>query len=398
MDAPANFRLSDQYLQLKGKLHRHLITLIEERDLQVGDWPRPRLRRFIDDNVRGYVQDNRLAVNTREAAVLSQDVEDELVGLGPLQELVDDESIDDIVVNGPRKVFIERSGRLEKAAVRFSDNAHVIRVVQRILSPIGRRVDEFHPMVDARLPDGSRVNAIIPPVALDGPCVSIRKFRREPLSSADLIASGSVTQEILDYLSAAVGQRRSMIVVGGTGSGKTTFLNLLSRWIPEGERVITIEDAAELRLINEHVVRLETRPPNLEGEGEVSARDLVRNALRMRPDRIVLGEVRGDEVLDMLQAMNTGHEGSMTTLHANSTQDALHRIELLAGFAGFHGASGTLDRQICSALDLMVQLSRLPDGRRRLMEVCRIEFDGDLLVTVPVFRYRPASDDFEKLC
>ncbi len=390
-----SFRLSAQYQQLKSKLHRHMITLIEERDLQIDDWPASKLRRFIEDNVRGFVQDNRLAVNTREAALLSQDVEDELVGLGPLQELVDDESVDDIVVNGPQRVYVERAGKLEQASIRFADNAHVVRVVQRILSPIGRRIDEFHPMVDARLADGSRVNAIIPPVALDGPCVSIRKFRREPLSGDELIESGSVTREILDFLSEAVRQRRSMIVVGGTGSGKTTFLNLLSRWIPEAERVITIEDAAELRLNNDHVVRLETRPPNLEGEGEVSARDLVRNALRMRPDRIILGEVRGDEVLDMLQAMNTGHEGSMTTLHANSTRDALHRIELLAGFAGFNGTTQTLDRQIGSALDLMVQLTRLPDGRRRLIEVSRVEFAGEGLVTVPLFRYQPDNDSFE---
>ncbi len=390
-----SFRLSAQYQQLKSRLHRHMITLIEERDLQIDDWPAGKLRRFIEDNVRGFVQDNRLAVNTREAALLSQDVEDELVGLGPLQELVDDESVDDIVVNGPQRVYVERSGKLEQASIRFADNAHVVRVVQRILSPIGRRIDEFHPMVDARLADGSRVNAIIPPVALDGPCLSIRKFRREPLSADELIDSGSVTREILDFLSEAVRQRRSMIVVGGTGSGKTTFLNLLSRWIPESERVITIEDAAELRLNNDHVVRLETRPPNLEGEGEVSARDLVRNALRMRPDRIILGEVRGDEVLDMLQAMNTGHEGSMTTLHANSTRDALHRIELLAGFAGFNGTAQTLDRQIGSALDLMVQLTRLPDGRRRLVEVSRVDFTGDGLATVPLFRYLPDSDSFE---
>ncbi len=390
-----SFRLSAQYQQLKSKLHRHMITLIEERDLQIDDWPASKLRRFIEDNVRGFVQDNRLAVNTREAALLSQDVEDELVGLGPLQELVDDESVDDIVVNGPQRVYVERAGKLEQASIRFADNAHVVRVVQRILSPIGRRIDEFHPMVDARLADGSRVNAIIPPVALDGPCVSIRKFRREPLSGDELIESGSVTREILDFLSEAVRQRRSMIVVGGTGSGKTTFLNLLSRWIPEAERVITIEDAAELRLNNDHVVRLETRPPNLEGEGEVSARDLVRNALRMRPDRIILGEVRGDEVLDMLQAMNTGHEGSMTTLHANSTRDALHRIELLAGFAGFNGTTQTLDRQIGSALDLMVQLTRLPVGRRRLIEVSRVEFAGEGLVTVPLFRYQPDNDSFE---
>ena len=394
VEASSGFRLSDQYLGLKSQLHRYLIHLVEERDLQIHDWPASKLRHFIDENVRRYVQDKRLAVNTREAGVLIQDVEDELVGYGPIQALVDDPEVDDIVVNGPDRVFVERNGLLEVAPVRFADNGHVVRVVQRILSPLGRRIDEFNPMVDARLPDGSRVNAIIPPVALDGACLSIRKFRRDPLGADELVAAGSVSREILDFLAEAVRSRRSMLVIGGTGSGKTTFLNLLSRWIPTGERVITIEDAAELRLQSRHVVRLETRPPNLEGEGEITARDLVRNALRMRPDRIVLGEVRGDEVLDMLQAMNTGHEGSMTTLHANGPLDALHRLELLAGFAGFQGHAGTLNRQIGSALDLLVHLSRLPDGRRRVMAVARLEArDGELKVA-PLYQYDPDKDTF----
>lgn len=397
MEGQTGFRLSDQYLQLKSRLHRHLISQIEERDLQIADWPASKLRQFVDEQVRRYVVEQRLPVNTREASGLAQDVEDELIGFGPLQPLVDDESIADIVVNGPNKVFVERDGKLSSAPVRFADNAHVTRIVQRILAPIGRRIDESNPMVDARLPDGSRVNAIIPPVALDGPCVSIRKFRRDPLNADDLIRYGSVSREILDFLSQAVAGRRSLIVVGGTGSGKTTFLNLLSQWIPHAERVITIEDAAELRLENEHVVRLETRPANLEGHGEVSARDLVRNALRMRPDRIVLGEVRGDEVLDMLQAMNTGHEGSMTTLHANNPRDALHRLELLAGFAGFNGDERTLGRQIGSALDLLVQLVRLPDGRRRLTEVCELRMEDDQLTTVPLFRHVLDSDTFERM-
>ncbi len=397
MEGQTGFRLSDQYLQLKSRLHRHLISQIEERDLQIADWPASKLRQFVDEQVRRYVVEQRLPVNTREASGLAQDVEDELIGFGPLQPLVDDESIADIVVNGPNKVFVERDGKLSSAPVRFADNAHVTRIVQRILAPIGRRIDESNPMVDARLPDGSRVNAIIPPVALDGPCVSIRKFRRDPLNADDLIRYGSVSREILDFLSQAVAGRRSLIVVGGTGSGKTTFLNLLSQWIPHAERVITIEDAAELRLENEHVVRLETRPANLEGHGEVSARDLVRNALRMRPDRIVLGEVRGDEVLDMLQAMNTGHEGSMTTLHANNPRDALHRLELLAGFAGFNGDERTLGRQIGSALDLLVQLVRLPDGRRRLTEVCELRMEDDQLTTVPLFRHVLESDTFERM-
>ncbi len=387
-DPATRFRLSDSYQLLKAALHRHLIALVEERSLDLDRWDTAQTERFVVEQVRRYVLEQRLAVNARESEWLAQDAYHELAGFGPIQPLVADESVSDIIVNGPNKIFAERDGRLESVPVRFIDNAHVIRVIQRILSPLGRRIDESTPMVDARLADGSRVNAIIPPVALDGPCLSIRKFRKQPLSAEDLLKSGSVSAATLDYLRKKVEARSGLIVVGGTGSGKTTFLNLLSQWVPPGERLITIEDAAELRLQHEHVVRLETRPPNLEGQKAVSARDLVRNALRMRPDRIIVGEVRGDEVLDMLQAMNTGHDGSMTTLHANSARDALRRLELLANFAGYTGSSEAFSHQLASALKLLVQVARLPTGERRLMSVAEVLGADDAgLKLREVFRY-----------
>jgi len=382
------FRLSEQYQQLKRSFHRHLIQQIEERSLDINRWDETKVERFITEQLRRYVVEQRLPVNQRESEALAQDARDELTGFGPIQALVEDESIDDIVVNGPGRVFIERDGKLSVAAVRFIDDGHVVRVIQRILAPLGRRVDESTPMVDARLADGSRVNAIIPPIALDGPCLSIRKFRKTALTAEDLLRYGSVSRGMLDYLKERVERRTNLLVVGGTGSGKTTFLNLLSNWIPAAERIITIEDAAELRLGHEHVVRLETRPPNLEGERAVSARDLVRNALRMRPDRIIVGEVRGDEVLDMLQAMNTGHDGSMTTIHANNTRDAIHRLELLAGFAGYTGSEITFRGQVAAAIQLMVQLSRLSGGERRVMAVTEVlGLSGSELQLREIFRY-----------
>ncbi|MEQ9737872.1 MAG: CpaF family protein [Algiphilus sp.] len=388
-----HFRLSDQYQELKSSLHRYLIQLIEERDLDFDSWSAERVDRFVTDQVRRYVVDQRLPVNARETEWLARDARDELVGFGPLQELVDDDSVNDIVVNGPNRVFVERNGVLESVAIRFANDAHVLRVIQRILSPLGRRVDESTPMVDARLADGSRVNAIIPPIALDGPCLSIRKFRKHALTSEDLIQSGTVTRAVVDFLSERVRNRINTLILGGTGSGKTTFLNLLSQWIPEVERIVTVEDAAELRLEHPHVVRLETRPPNLEGSRAVTARDLVRNALRMRPDRIIVGEVRGDEVLDMLQAMNTGHDGSMTTIHANGIDDAIHRLEMLAGFAGYSGSEVTLRGQIVSGVELLIHVSRLPHGARKVMAVAEVEGlrDGEVQLR-HLFRFDPAAD------
>ena len=382
------FRLSDQYQQLKSAIHRNLIAQIEERNLDIDRWDAVRVERYVLEQVRQYVTQQRLPVNARESEILARDARDELMGFGPIQSLVDDDTVNDIVVNGPNRVFVERDGVLSVAPIRFVNDNHVIRVIQRILSPIGRRVDESTPMVDARLPDGSRVNAIIPPIALDGPCLSIRKFRKQALRAEDLIRSGSVNQAVLDYLRERVEKRANLIVIGGTGSGKTTFLNLLSQWIPAGERIITVEDAAELRLEHNHVVRLETRPPNLEGQRAVTARDLVRNALRMRPDRIIVGEIRGDEVLDMLQAMNTGHDGSMTTLHANNPRDAIHRLELLAGFAGFTGSDTTFRGQVAAAIHLIVHVARLPTGERRLMAVSEINgYDDQGMKMRDIFRY-----------
>jgi len=391
-DQLERFRLSDQYQTLKANVHRHLIVQIEERNLDIYAWPADKLERFVAEQVKRFVLDERLPVSQRETEALVRDSRNELMGYGPIQHLLEDDTVNDIVVNGPNNVFIERAGKLYSAPVRFNDNNHVIRVIQRILAPLGRRVDESTPMVDARLPDGSRVNAIIPPIALDGPCLSIRKFRKNPLSADDLLRLGSITEAELEYLRKRVEGRTNLIVVGGTGSGKTTFLNLLSEWIPPGERIVTVEDAAELRLQHGHVVRLETRPPNLEGQRAISARDLVRNALRMRPDRIIVGEVRGDEVLDMLQAMNTGHDGSMTTLHANTVRDAIHRIELLAGFAGYTGGETTLRGQIAAALQLMVQVQRLPSGQRRVVSITEVKgMQGRELLMRDVFRYEADS-------
>ncbi len=391
-DQVERFRLSDQYQTLKSSVHRHLIAQIEDRKLDIYGWPAEKIERFVAEQVRRYVLEQRLPVDQRESEALIADARNELLGFGPIQSLVDDDTVNDIVVNGPHNVFIERAGKLYSAPVRFNDDNHVIRVIQRILAPLGRRVDESTPMVDARLPDGSRVNAIIPPIALDGPCLSIRKFRKVPLSADDLLKSGSITQPELDYLRGRVIGRTNLLVVGGTGSGKTTFLNLLSQWIPAGERIVTVEDAAELRLQHNHVVRLETRPPNLEGQRAISARDLVRNALRMRPDRIIVGEVRGDEVLDMLQAMNTGHDGSMTTLHANNVRDAMHRLELLAGFAGYNGGEQTLRGQISAAIQLVVHVARLPSGQRRVMSITELlGLQGRELALRDVFRFDPET-------
>ena len=366
------FRLSDNYQSLKRNLHRFLLAQIEERNLDISTWDAIKLERFLTELVRRYVTENRLPVNQRETEALTEDARHELTGYGPIQLLVDDDTVNDIVVNGPGSVFVERNGVLESAPLRFNDDAHVIRIIQRILAPIGRRVDESTPMVDARLPDGSRVNAIVPPIALNGPCLSIRKFRKTALTAAQLVANGTLSQAEVDYLKARVEGRANLLIVGGTGSGKTTLLNVLSLWIPAAERVITVEDAAELRLANAHVVRLESRPPNLEGERAITARDLVRNALRMRPDRIIVGEVRGDEVLDMLQAMNTGHDGSMTTLHANGTADAIHRLELLAGFAGFKGNEVTFRGQIASSIHLIVHITRLSSGQRQVASITEL--------------------------
>jgi pilus assembly protein CpaF len=315
-------------------------------------------------------------------------IEDEVLGLGPLEPLLADKTISDILVNGPQQVYVERRGRLELTEVRFNNDAHLMNIIDRIVTAVGRRVDESSPMVDARLKDGSRVNAIIPPLALDGPSMSIRRFAAELLSIDDLIKLGSISAELAQVMSAVVRARLNVLVSGGTGAGKTTLLNLLSGFIPPTERIVTIEDSAELQLRQPHVVRLETRPPNIEGRGAVAQRDLVRNSLRMRPDRIVIGEVRGAEALDMLQAMNTGHDGSLTTIHANTPRDALGRVENMVSMTGISFPAKALRAQIASAIDVIIQVERQEDGRRRVVSLQETHgMEGDIITTSEIFRF-----------
>ncbi|NBA95076.1 CpaF family protein [Pseudomonas sp. R5(2019)] len=372
---------------LKLALHRHIIDAIEDSGKNLLEGSRPALSNFVTGKVGDYIADLHLAVSRYEMERLAEELVDELTGFGPLEVLLRDATVTEILVNGPHRVFIERAGVLQQTDLRFIDSHHVERVMQRILAPLGRRLDESSPMVDARLPDGSRVNAIIPPIALDGPCLSIRKFRKDMLKSGDLIATRTVDQAILEFLEQAVRKRCNILVSGGTGTGKTTLLNILSQFISPHERLVTIEDVAELQLDHNHVVRLETRPPNAEGHGEVKASDLIRNALRMRPDRILLGEIRGVEVVDVLTAMNTGHDGSMSTVHANNAQDALLRLETLVGLTGRQVAEKTLRQMICAALDVVIQLARLPDGRRCVSEVVEVVgVRDDVYVTNTLFR------------
>ncbi len=330
-----------------------------------------------------------VALNAAERDRLLDDVFYEIVGLGPLEPLLADQTVDDIIVNGPSKVYVERAGVLERVSTRFRDEAHLMNIIQRVVSPLGRRVDEASPFVDARLKDGSRVNIVIPPIAIDGATVSIRKFKRIPLKAHDLVRTGAANQEMIDYLAACVRARLNMVICGGTGSGKTTLLNILSGYIESKERLVTIEDAAELQLRQPHVVRLETRPPSADGSPEITARALVKNALRMRPDRIILGEIRGGEAVEMVQAMTTGHDGSMATLHANSPQDALARLELLLGFGGMTANVMTVRRQLVSAVQVIVHVQRLPLGARRILSVAEVVgLEGETIVLNERYRYR----------
>jgi pilus assembly protein CpaF len=334
------------------------------------------------------IGEQKILMNEIERRRLVQDVQDEMLGLGPLEALLNDPTVSDILVNNPRQTFVERSGKLQLSNVVFNDDAHLLKIIERIVSRVGRRIDESSPMVDARLADGSRVNAVIPPSAIDGPCISIRRFPSYRLGMSDLVSKQSITQDMANALQAAVRAKMNVVISGGTGSGKTTLLNLLSASIGPTERVLTIEDAAELALQQIHVLRLETRPPNVEGKGEVSQRDLVRNALRMRPDRIVLGEVRGPEALDMLNAMNTGHDGSLATLHANTPRDALVRLENMVSMASNNLPMKALRYQIASAVNLVVQVSRLSDGSRRIMSITEITgMEGDTISTQEIFKF-----------
>ncbi|HUE13795.1 MAG TPA: CpaF family protein [Planctomycetaceae bacterium] len=337
-------------------------------------------------------------MNQEERERLINEIIDEILGLGPIDPLLRDPTISDILINGPRTVYVERRGRLERTNVAFHDEQHLLEIVQRIASRVGRRLDESSPMVDARLPDGSRVNAVIRPLALDGALVSIRRFSTHPLLASDLIARKSATPDMMEFLAACVRSRLNILISGGTGSGKTTFLNMLSGYIADDERIATIEDAAELQLQQPHVARMETRPPNLEGKGEVATRDLVKNALRMRPDRIIIGECRGSEAFDMLQAMTTGHDGSLTTIHANSTRDAISRLEMLVGMAGFDLPIWFIHRQIASAIDIVVQCARLTGGARKVIQISEVTgAEGEVINMHDLFLFEQTSLDENKI-
>lgn len=384
--------ISSSYTDLKLLLHRRLLDMI---NLSLIDKMEPDdFRREVGEIIRELLLEENKPLNLAERTQLVDDILDELLGLGPIEPLLKDPLITDILVNTYDKVFVETEGRLHLTQVRFKDNRHLLRIIGRIVSAVGRRIDESQPMVDARLADGSRVNAIIPPLAVDGPLLSIRKFAKVPINMNKLVELGTMLPEIAELLDGIVRSRRSVLISGGTGSGKTTLLNAMSAAIDNRDRIITIEDAAELQLQQEHVARLETRPTNIEGSGEITQRDLVRNALRMRPDRIIVGEVRGGEAFDMLQAMNTGHEGSMTTVHANSCRDALGRIEQMVGMAGLDLPMKSLRHQIASALDVVIQLQRMSDGSRRLVSLQEITgMEGDIVAMQEIFRYQRISTD-----
>jgi pilus assembly protein CpaF len=375
-----------RFLDAKLKLHRQLI---EEINLSaIEKLPQHQLQKQVSELVAEFVLSDRLPLNAKELEDFSAELYDEMMGLGPLEPLLKDPSVNDILINTHEQIYVERLGQLERTPMRFRDEAHLLRILNRIVSAVGRRVDESQPMVDARLQDGSRVNAVIRPLAVDGPLVSIRKFSKQPFSLERLVEIGSLRPQIAALLAAAVKGRLSILISGGTGSGKTTLLNALSNHISPKERLITIEDAAELQLQQPHVGRLETRPPTVEGKGEIRQRELVKNALRMRPDRIIVGEVRGDEAFDMLQAMNTGHEGSMTTIHANAPRDALARLEQMVAMAGFSMSQFSIRMHIASAIRVVIQLTRLSDGTRRLVSVGEITgMEGDVIQMQEIYRF-----------
>jgi pilus assembly protein CpaF len=382
----------DAYYDLKTRIHRQLIERLDlaKLDILPLETVQQQIRRIVEDMLAA--DETPLSRQEREQLVV--EVEHETFGLGPLEPLMQDPTVSDILVNGSKEVHVERRGRLERTRVIFRDDKHLLQIIERIVSGVGRRVDESSPMVDARLPDGSRVNAIIPPLALNGPVLSIRRFAADPYRMADMIEFGTLTPGLADILKAAVQARLNILVSGGTGAGKTTMLNVLSNAIPNTERIVTIEDSAELQLQQEHVVRLETRPPNIEAQGAVTQRDLLRNALRMRPDRIVVGEVRGPEVLDMLQAMNTGHDGSLSTVHANSTRDALSRLETMVLMSGVALPVRAMRDYIASALDLMVHVARLSDGTRKVTRVTEVVgMEEDVVTSQDIFVFEQQGID-----
>jgi len=380
------------FQDLKARVH---YNVIDQMDLSLlGDAPEDQVDKELEAAIHFVIQNEPDPLSQAEQEKLVQEIKHEVMGLGPLEPLLADPTINDILVNSFNRVFVERNGRLEQAHVRFRDDAHLLKIIDKIASAVGRRIDESSPMVDARLADGSRVNAIIPPLALDGPSVSIRKFAADPLKVDDLIRLGTITPEAAQVMEAVVKARLNVLISGGTGTGKTTLLNVLSSFIPEQERIVTVEDSAELQLQQAHVVRLETRPANIEGQGEVTLRDLVRNSLRMRPDRIVVGEVRGSEALDMMQAMNTGHDGSLTTIHANSARDALSRLETMIPMAGLDIPDKAIRQQIASAVHVIIQVARLSDGSRRLISFQEITgMEADTVSMQEIFRYTQTGVD-----
>jgi pilus assembly protein CpaF len=384
--AAANPLQTDKLLDAKVRLHRRLIEEINLSALE--KLPEEEMRAHIQQLVAQYVMVERLALNAQELNDFVTEILDEMTGLGPLEPLLKDASISDILINGHESVYVERGGLLEPCGVRFKDEAHLLRIINKIVAAVGRRVDESHPLCDARLLDGSRVNVAIRPVGVDGPLVSIRKFSKKPFNLNKLVEYNAIKPQMAEVLAAAVRARITTIISGGTGSGKTTMLNALSAFISEKERLITIEDAAELQLQQPHVARMETRPPNLEGKGEIRQRELVKNALRMRPERIILGECRGEEAFDMLQAMNTGHEGSMATIHANNPREAVSRLEQLIGMAGMPMTIASIRGQIASAVRLIVQLSRLSDGKRKVTSIAEITgLEGDIIQMQEIFKF-----------
>ena len=387
-------RHNEDFLILKVELHRHLIDRFNLAALETA--AKEQILNEIRPEVRDFVRNRNVPLNARELDQLTSDTADEMLGLGPIEPLLKDNSIADILINTHKRVFIERRGQLEETPIRFRDEAHLLRIINKIVSAIGRRVDESYPMVDARLEDGSRVNVAVRPIAVDGPLVSIRKFSKNPYSLERLVAFNSIRPPMIELLKIAVQSRKSILVSGGTGSGKTTLLNALSSYISNKERLITIEDAAELQLQQPHVGRMETRPPNVEGKGEIRQRELVKNALRMRPDRIVVGEVRGEEAFDMLQAMNTGHEGSMTTIHANTPRDAIGRMEQMVGMAGMPMSQESIRAQIASAIDIIVQTQRLSDGGRRVISIAEVTgMEGSVIQLQEIYHFvrRDVSTD-----
>jgi pilus assembly protein CpaF len=380
------------YQEMKSRLHRALINRMDLTKL--GAMAPEQLHTEVSRLAESVLAAEAMPLSAAERERLVNEVRHELFGLGPLEPLLGDPTISDILVNSHRRIYIERRGKLEATDVAFKDDEHLMRVIERIVSSVGRRIDESSPMVDARLADGSRVNAIIPPLSIDGPVLSIRRFGAEPLRMSALIENRALTREIAEMMEMCVRARLNLLISGGTGAGKTTLLNALSAYIPEDERIVTIEDSAELQLQQPHVVRLETRPPNIEGRGEVTQRDLVRNALRMRPDRIVIGEVRGGEAIDMLQAMNTGHDGSLTTIHANTPRDALSRLETMIQMTGMRLSERAMRQQVASALDLVLQVARLSDGTRRVTSISEITgMEGDTITMQEIFQFERTGID-----